>query len=171
MVFPGQSVQMDPLPLSSLLPPEEDLGRYYRYEGSLTTPDCYEGVIWTIFEKPIELSLPQVSGRGTARRFCWRRCVPRLPARSVTPRSPHTLSWHQPQRAPRCQLINPIKSSPRKWQERGRKGKWRPEGKAKNRPPRSSPKLSASSAALPLLPPAHSQIPRLFSHCQDSRTE
>uniref|UniRef100_A0A8C5X8Q3 Carbonic anhydrase 4 n=1 Tax=Malurus cyaneus samueli TaxID=2593467 RepID=A0A8C5X8Q3_9PASS len=30
--------------------------RYYRYEGFLTTPDCYEGVIWTIFETPIELS-------------------------------------------------------------------------------------------------------------------
>ncbi|NWT81301.1 CAH4 anhydrase, partial [Lanius ludovicianus] len=59
--YKGQSAQMDPLPLSSLLPPEEDLGRYYRYEGSLTTPDCFEGVIWTIFEKPIELSLPQLS--------------------------------------------------------------------------------------------------------------
>ncbi|NXT63724.1 CAH4 anhydrase, partial [Chaetops frenatus] len=59
--YKGQSAQMDPLPLSSLLPPEEDLGRYYRYEGSLTTPDCYEGVTWTVFEKPIELSLPQLS--------------------------------------------------------------------------------------------------------------
>ncbi|NWI04375.1 CAH15 anhydrase, partial [Tichodroma muraria] len=59
--YKGQSAQVDPLPLSSLLPPEEDLGRYYRYEGSLTSPDCYEGVIWTIFEKPVELSLPQLS--------------------------------------------------------------------------------------------------------------
>ncbi|NXS80391.1 CAH4 anhydrase, partial [Erpornis zantholeuca] len=59
--YKGQSARIDPLPLSSLLPPEEDLGRYYRYEGSLTTPDCYEGVIWTIFEKPIELSLRQLS--------------------------------------------------------------------------------------------------------------
>lgn len=63
---------MDALPLSSLLPPEEELGRYYRYEGSLTTPDCYEGVIWTVFERPVELSLAQVSGTGTA----WRFCVP-----------------------------------------------------------------------------------------------
>lgn len=70
VVFPGQSAQVDALPLSSLLPPEEELGRYYRYEGSLTTPDCYEGVIWTIFEKPVELSLAQVSGPGTAWRFC-----------------------------------------------------------------------------------------------------
>ncbi|NXB55542.1 CAH4 anhydrase, partial [Struthidea cinerea] len=59
--YKGLAAEMDPLPLSSLLPPEEDLGRYYRYEGSLTTPDCYEGVIWTIFEKPIELSLSQLS--------------------------------------------------------------------------------------------------------------
>ncbi|NXJ73386.1 CAH4 anhydrase, partial [Trogon melanurus] len=54
-------VLMEPLPLSSLLPPEEDLGKYYRYEGSLTTPDCHEGVIWTVFEKPIELSNSQIS--------------------------------------------------------------------------------------------------------------
>ncbi|NWR34195.1 CAH4 anhydrase, partial [Tachuris rubrigastra] len=59
--YKGLSAQIDPLPLSSLLPPKEELGRYYRYEGSLTTPDCYEGVIWTIFEKPIELSLLQLS--------------------------------------------------------------------------------------------------------------
>ncbi|NXF80306.1 CAH4 anhydrase, partial [Sclerurus mexicanus] len=59
--YKGQTAQVDPLPLSSLLPPKEDLGRYYRYEGSLTTPDCYEGVIWTIFEKPVELSLAQLA--------------------------------------------------------------------------------------------------------------
>ncbi|NWI55715.1 CAH15 anhydrase, partial [Calyptomena viridis] len=59
--YKGQTAQMDPLPLSSLLPAEEDLGRYYRYEGSLTTPDCHQGVIWTIFEEPVELSLLQVS--------------------------------------------------------------------------------------------------------------
>ncbi|NXC99009.1 CAH15 anhydrase, partial [Certhia familiaris] len=59
--YKGQSALVDPLPLNSLLPPEEDLGRYYRYEGSLTSPDCYEGVIWTVFEKPVELSVSQLS--------------------------------------------------------------------------------------------------------------
>ncbi|NWW42313.1 CAH4 anhydrase, partial [Pedionomus torquatus] len=54
-------VLMEPLPLSSLLPPEKELAKYYRYNGSLTTPDCHEGVIWTIFEKPIELSPLQIS--------------------------------------------------------------------------------------------------------------
>lgn len=75
MVCLGQTAQMDPLPLSSLLPPEEDLGRYYRYKGSLTTPDCHEGVIWTVFEKPIELSISQVSRRGIAWKVClWLFC-------------------------------------------------------------------------------------------------
>ncbi|NXI95753.1 CAH4 anhydrase, partial [Psophia crepitans] len=63
--YKGYTAQMEPLPLSSLLPPEEDLGRYYRYEGSLTTPDCHEGVIWTVFEKPIELSIFQISQFST----------------------------------------------------------------------------------------------------------
>ncbi|NXW00574.1 CAH4 anhydrase, partial [Fregetta grallaria] len=65
--YKGQTARMEPLPLSSLLPPEEDLGRYYRYEGSLTTPDCHEGVIWTVFEKPIELSISQISRFSTVR--------------------------------------------------------------------------------------------------------
>uniref|UniRef100_A0A8C5UE29 Carbonic anhydrase n=1 Tax=Malurus cyaneus samueli TaxID=2593467 RepID=A0A8C5UE29_9PASS len=43
--------------------------RYYRYEGFLTTPDCYEGVIWTIFETPIELSERQVSAEGQPEGF------------------------------------------------------------------------------------------------------
>ncbi|XP_030143855.4 carbonic anhydrase 4 isoform X1 [Taeniopygia guttata] len=59
--YKGNIVKVEPLPLSSLLPPEEDLGRYYRYQGSLTSPDCYQGVIWTVFEKPVELSLLQLS--------------------------------------------------------------------------------------------------------------
>ncbi|NXL22806.1 CAH4 anhydrase, partial [Setophaga kirtlandii] len=57
----GGTAKVDPLPLSSLLPPEDDLGRYYRYQGSLTTPDCYQGVIWTIFETPVQLSPSQLS--------------------------------------------------------------------------------------------------------------
>ncbi|NWI13759.1 CAH4 anhydrase, partial [Crypturellus soui] len=59
--YKGSVGQMDPLPLFSLLPNEEDLAKYYRYRGSLTTPDCHEGVIWTVFEKPVALSLAQVS--------------------------------------------------------------------------------------------------------------
>ncbi|NXB30900.1 CAH4 anhydrase, partial [Eulacestoma nigropectus] len=75
--YKGQSAQIDPLPLSSLLPPEDDLGRYYRYEGSLTTPDCYEGVIWTIFEKPVELSLRQLA-QFSALHFDGRNSTPMM---------------------------------------------------------------------------------------------
>ncbi|XP_039576658.1 carbonic anhydrase 4 [Passer montanus] len=59
--YKGQSATVDPVPLSSLLPAEEDLGRYYRYQGSLTTPDCHQDVIWTVFETPVELSQGQLS--------------------------------------------------------------------------------------------------------------
>ncbi|KAK2876885.1 hypothetical protein Q8A67_020981 [Cirrhinus molitorella] len=33
-----------------------DRSKYYRYLGSLTTPNCNEGVIWTIFQDPIKVS-------------------------------------------------------------------------------------------------------------------
>ncbi|XP_053326670.1 carbonic anhydrase 15-like [Spea bombifrons] len=47
-------------PLESLLPPHDKLTRYYRYQGSLTTPDCSEVVIWTVFEQPVTISRSQL---------------------------------------------------------------------------------------------------------------
>ncbi|VDP24970.1 unnamed protein product [Echinostoma caproni] len=34
--------------------------KYYRYLGSLTTPDCTPNVLWTIFQDPVPLSIKQV---------------------------------------------------------------------------------------------------------------
>lgn len=46
--------------LSTLLPRVGLLSGYYRYQGSLTTPDCSEAVVWTVFEEPVEIGQEQV---------------------------------------------------------------------------------------------------------------
>lgn len=33
---------------------------FFRYEGSLTTPNCGESVMWTVFESSVPISLDQV---------------------------------------------------------------------------------------------------------------
>ena len=55
----GASVDLPSFRLSSLLP----IGSrpvYYRYSGSLTTPGCYESVVWTVFRDTIKISTQQV---------------------------------------------------------------------------------------------------------------
>nr|XP_002127899.1 carbonic anhydrase 2-like [Ciona intestinalis] len=36
-----------------------DLSEYYRYRGSLTTPPCFDSVVWTVFKEPIHMSRDQ----------------------------------------------------------------------------------------------------------------
>ena len=44
--------------VEALLPSE--LGAFYRYHGSLTTPPCNEVVEWVLFEEPLKISSAQV---------------------------------------------------------------------------------------------------------------
>ncbi len=39
---------------------DKEISNYYRYNGSLTTPPCTEGVIWIVKRTPVTVSKPQV---------------------------------------------------------------------------------------------------------------
>ena len=49
-----QPVQIDP---AHLVPGWSDL---IRYDGSLTTPPCSEGVLWSVYERPRKISTAQL---------------------------------------------------------------------------------------------------------------
>ncbi|XP_059480848.1 carbonic anhydrase 2-like [Neocloeon triangulifer] len=38
----------------------ESTDKFFRYRGSLTTPECNEGVLWTVLEMPVPISMEQV---------------------------------------------------------------------------------------------------------------
>ena len=46
-----------PYDVSAMLPSERD---YYRFNGSLTTPPCTEGVLWLVLKQPAIASKPQI---------------------------------------------------------------------------------------------------------------
>jgi carbonic anhydrase len=53
----GEHHTIDAKHLDALLPKNRD---YYRFNGSLTTPPCTEGVRWLVMKKPVTLSKAQV---------------------------------------------------------------------------------------------------------------
>lgn len=48
-----------PFPLSPLFP--SNTSKFYRYQGSLTTPGCLESVTWTVFHDSVKISASQVA--------------------------------------------------------------------------------------------------------------
>lgn len=55
----GESAEIHGFDIRGLLP--RQLDRYFRYNGSLTTPPCFQTVNWTIFNQTIPLSAKQLA--------------------------------------------------------------------------------------------------------------
>lgn len=62
--YKNNEVDINSIPLVQLMPAK--LSKFYRYEGSLTTPPCYESVIWTLFNETIEIAEEQLEDFRTA---------------------------------------------------------------------------------------------------------
>lgn len=52
----GENATYQNFPVHGTLPKPKDREKFYRYHGSLTTPDCNEVVVWTIFKEKMEIS-------------------------------------------------------------------------------------------------------------------
>ncbi|XP_054901273.1 carbonic anhydrase 4b, partial [Poeciliopsis prolifica] len=61
IIKPSSNASVSGVSLEMLIPPQSSLTKYFRYSGSLTTPDCAEAVVWTLFESTVPLSRTQLS--------------------------------------------------------------------------------------------------------------
>ncbi|XP_020011359.1 carbonic anhydrase 14 isoform X2 [Castor canadensis] len=53
-----QKTSVPPFNMRELLPPQ--LEQFFRYNGSLTTPPCYQSVLWTVFNLKAQISMEQL---------------------------------------------------------------------------------------------------------------
>jgi carbonic anhydrase len=58
--YTGNKTNITNFSLLSIFPNEKDLKKYYQYEGSLTTPPCTQGIMFSIFKSNINISHKQV---------------------------------------------------------------------------------------------------------------
>ncbi|XP_070762423.1 carbonic anhydrase 4b [Enoplosus armatus] len=58
---PANSVTLRGVSLEMFIPPQKNMTKYFRYDGSLTTPNCAEAVVWSLFESTIPLSRKQLA--------------------------------------------------------------------------------------------------------------
>ncbi|KAM3932833.1 carbonic anhydrase 4 [Leptodactylus fuscus] len=69
ITYTGNTTTIKNLKLKDLIPEKEKLKLFYRYEGSLTTPECDETVTWTVFPEIIELSKEQINEFYTSLKY------------------------------------------------------------------------------------------------------
>ncbi|MEJ1277857.1 carbonic anhydrase 14 [Cricetulus griseus] len=53
-----QTTSVPPFSVRELFP--QQLDQFFRYNGSLTTPPCYQSVLWTVFNRKVQMSLGQL---------------------------------------------------------------------------------------------------------------
>ncbi|XP_070622585.1 carbonic anhydrase 14 isoform X2 [Erythrolamprus reginae] len=58
ILYAEQEAPVAAFSVRELLPAH--LGHFYRYRGSLTTPPCYQSVLWTVFRQPARISAAQL---------------------------------------------------------------------------------------------------------------
>ncbi|KAM8920881.1 carbonic anhydrase 14 [Pelodytes ibericus] len=56
--YADQKIEVPSFNVHQLLP--DRLDQYFRYRGSLTTPPCYQSVLWTVFHHKVQLSMAQL---------------------------------------------------------------------------------------------------------------
>lgn len=56
--YKDQNTSVPPFNVRALLPPV--LAHFFRYNGSLTTPPCYQSVLWTVFSRRAQISREQL---------------------------------------------------------------------------------------------------------------
>ena len=76
----GEKVSLSSVAVEGLLPSKRD---YYRYDGSLTTPPCSEGVRWIVLKEPVTASPAQLEAFTHVMHHANNRPVQPLNARVV----------------------------------------------------------------------------------------